>query len=100
MADSYKWDKGNIRLVNNEEEIKGQQSLSLTSGMNVGVVEEEDKPEVIGDDKEGESLALDLIKGGRFDVKTFHEKYEENTRSHSFCDYAIRTLIGEEDEKE
>lgn len=76
----YKWDSGNVRRAIDEEEIEGQQSLSMDEQMNIKVEDVHVHPEVV--DEHGEDAtetALELIKGGRFNAKLFHEQYEDNT---------------------
>lgn len=76
----YKWDSGNIRRITDKDEIEGQQSLSMDENMNLDIKEEHPKPEIVDEDgKDATNTALELIKGGRFNAKLFHEQYEDNT---------------------
>lgn len=74
----------------NKNEIEGQQTLNIYEHMNVdengaennlGVTEIENNSdtEVIEENSEVTTAALDLIKGGNFNAKLFHEQFEDNT---------------------
>ena len=74
----YAWDNGNIRPIS--DEIEGQQTLAIDNNMNVDVAEEYEKPAIIDEaGKPAPDKELELIKGGRFNAKLFHEYYEDHT---------------------
>lgn len=77
---SRKSDSKSVRSSKKNKELDGQQSLSLLSGSALDVAEPCDKPAIV--DETGApspNTALELIKGGRFNAKLFHEQYEDNT---------------------
>lgn len=76
----YTWDNGNVRPVT-ADEIDGQQKLTFDDNMNVNTEKEpETKPAVVDENGQpADETALELIKGGKFNAKLFHEQYEDNT---------------------
>ena len=60
-----------------QEDMENQQSLSLLPDGSVDYIEQFKSTEVIGE--EDTKLALDLIRGGKFNAKLFHEYFEDHT---------------------
>ena len=85
---NYKWTGGNIKLV---EEIEQQTALAVDQdGSLVLDTEPESKPMIVdesGLSAEETEMALSLIRGGRFNAKLFHEKYEDNT------EFVLRAIL-------
>lgn len=66
-----------IKSLIEKEDMENQQSFSMLPDGSVDVIEKYTPTEVIGE--ENTQLALDLIRGGKFNAKLFHEQFEDNT---------------------
>lgn len=101
MSVKYEWENGNVKVVDPskdqiaKDQITGQQQLQFDNdpaeqsvqppGDNKHpIVDENGQPAPSEHDltkleEEDSGSALDLIKGGKFNAKLFHEQYEDNT---------------------
>ena len=68
----------------NRAQVEGQHTLpGIDNTYNVGAYEEEmecvEETDIISVNENTEENSLELIRGGRFDAKLFHEQFEDNT---------------------
>lgn len=86
MAD-YEYRNNNYYPVNNEEYdnnlIDGQQSFDIMPDGTLDVMNSEPKAMIVNEDGsdafEPDKNALQLIRGGKFDARMFHEQFEDHT---------------------
>ena len=65
-----------------DHEMDGQQTFAPDDNMNMVVKNDETRPDIVDENgNDATETALELIKGGRFNAKMFHEQYEDNTEN-------------------